>query len=234
MVITGLASRQRICWRSRKFHASSDWRKFSANQSGAGLTIVVGGTARTTCALQAARARPRLRQPILATAEIICRDPNQNLTQSNTVNFVVVSHRRHRYHSTHSTNPSATGKDIIVVEPFDAVSGTSTERDNRGRCNGHFFARGDTCSLGAGSLIVTRPYSGTAIVDICVFSIKRPGSIVHYSLTGPALADIRSSETATWLGNCGSYAGNSCSALRVFVRYLSKIQIKIKPLQQAR
>jgi len=117
---------------------------------------------------------------------------NQNLTQSNTVNFVVVSAPPAiDIIPLTPTNPSATGKDIIVVEP--STAGSLAPQQNvtiAVAAMGIFSPAANTCSLGAGSLIVTRPTSGTAIVDICVFSISGLDPSFTYSLTGPALADI--------------------------------------------
>src|SRR6202035_1178191 len=48
----------------------------------------------------------------------------------------------------------------------------------------------NTCTLGAGSLVITRPVSGTATIDICVFSVSGLDPSFAYSLTGPASGDI--------------------------------------------
>jgi len=124
MVITGLLPASASVGGAGSFHASSDWRKFLPTSPGPGSAIVVGGTARTTLCATSGTCTTALTSPIWQRREIyLSRSEIKNLTQSNTVNFVVVSAPPAiDIIPLTPTNPSATGKDIIVVEPSTAGS----------------------------------------------------------------------------------------------------------------
>jgi len=193
MVITGLLPASASVGGAGSFTLQVTGGNFLPTSPGPGSAIVVGGTARTTLCATSGTCTTALTSTDLATAgNLSVAIRNQNLTQSNTVNFVVVSAPPAiDIIPLTPTNPSATGKDIIVVEP--STAGSLAPQQNvtiAVAAMGIFSPAANTCSLGAGSLIVTRPTSGTAIVDICVFSISGLDPSFTYSLTGPALADI--------------------------------------------
>jgi hypothetical protein len=55
---------------------------------------------------------------------------------------------------------------------------------------GIFATSTATCTLGASPIVLQRPASGTATIDICVFSVSGLDSSYDFSITGPPTADI--------------------------------------------
>jgi hypothetical protein len=84
-----------------------------------------------------------------------------------------------------------TGKDIIVVEPSTAGSiAPQPDVTIAVAAMGIYSPALNTCTLGVGSLVITRPATGTATLDICVFSVSGLDPSFAYSITGPTAADI--------------------------------------------
>jgi hypothetical protein len=55
---------------------------------------------------------------------------------------------------------------------------------------GTFDTSTDTCTLGASSVPLVRPASGTSIQNICAFSVSGLDSSYLYSVTGPSPSDV--------------------------------------------
>jgi hypothetical protein len=166
---------------------------FAATSPGPGSTILINGNARTTNCISNGTCTTALNSNDLANAgnlPITIRNPDSSL--SNTVNFVVVANIGPiDIIPLTPTNPNLTGKDIIVVEPSTAGSiAPQADVTIAVAAMGIFSPALNTCTLGAGSLVVTRPASGTATLDICVFSISGLDPSFAYSITGPAGGDI--------------------------------------------
>jgi hypothetical protein len=117
---------------------------------------------------------------------------NPNLTQSNTVSFVVVAAPLDvDIIPLTPANPTVTGKDIKVVEP--STAGSLAPQQNvtiAVAAMGVFSPASGTCTLGAGAMAIPRPASGTITMDICIFSISGLDPSFVYSITGPASPDI--------------------------------------------
>ena len=47
-----------------------------------------------------------------------------------------------------------------------------------------------SCTLGGGPVMLVRPSSGTATLDVCAFSVSGLDPSLTYTLTGPSPADI--------------------------------------------
>jgi hypothetical protein len=166
---------------------------FMPTSPGPGSTLIVGGTARTTNCVSNGECATGLTSNDLASAgNLSVQIQNPNSTLSNAVNFIVVptSPTVDMIPLT-PTNPSATSKNIIVVEPSTAGS-IAPQQDVTisVAAMGIFSPALDTCTLGAGSLVITRPATGTATIDICVFSVSGLDPSFAYTITGPAAADI--------------------------------------------
>lgn len=166
---------------------------FLPTSPGPGSTIFVGGTARTSSCTSRGTCTTALTSTDLATAgnlPITIRNPD--LTQSNTVSFVVVAAiGTIDIIPLTPTNPNATGKNIIVVEPSTAGS-IAPQQDVTiaVAAMGIYSPALNTCTLGASSLVISRPASGTATIDICVFSVSGLDPSFAYALTGSAASDI--------------------------------------------
>jgi hypothetical protein len=166
---------------------------FVPTSPGPGSTIIVNGTARTTSCVSRGTCTTALTSTDLATAGILpVSIRNPDLSQSNTVNFVVAAAIGPiDIIPLTPTNPNATGKNIIVVEPSTAGS-IAPQQDVTIAIAaiGIYSPALNTCTLGAGSLVITRPASGTATIDICLFSVSGLDPSFAYALTGPAAGDI--------------------------------------------
>jgi hypothetical protein len=166
---------------------------FVPTSPGPGSILIVGGTARTTNCVSNGECTTGLTSNDLANAgNLSVQIRNPDLTLSNTVNFIILpAPTTVDIIPLTPTNPSATGKNIIVVEPSTAGS-IAPQQDVTisVAAMGIFSPALDTCTLGAGSLIIPRPVSGTATIDICVFSVSGLDPSFAYAITGPAAADI--------------------------------------------
>lgn len=166
---------------------------FSPTSPGPGSTILINGNARTSNCISNGTCTATLSSNDLVNAgnlPVTILNPNSNL--SNTVNFIVVANIAPiDIIPLTPTNPNVTGKDIIVVEPSTAGSiAPQPDVTIAVAATGIFSPALNTCTLGAGSLAVTRPTTGTATLDICVFSVSGLDPSFAYSITGPAAGDI--------------------------------------------
>ncbi len=193
LVIAGLSPASAFAGGVGSFTLQVNGGNFLPTSPGPGSVIFVGGTAHTTSCSSSGTCTTALTAADIATAgNLPVMIQNPSLVQSNIVSFVVVASP-----TTVDTiplspaSPSATGKDIIVVEPSTAGS-LAPQQDVTiaVAAAGIFSAAANTCTLGAGSLVIARPASGTATIDICVFSVSGLDPSFAYSITGPSAADI--------------------------------------------
>jgi hypothetical protein len=166
---------------------------FVLTSPGPGSTLIVGGTARLTNCVSNGECTSGLNSNDLANAgNLSVQIRNPNLTLSNTVNLIVLpAPTTVDMIPLTPTNPNVTGKNIIVVEPSTAGS-IAPQQDVTisVAAMGIFSPTLDTCTLGADSIVIIRPTSGTATVDICVFSVSGLDPSFAYTITGPATTDI--------------------------------------------
>lgn len=166
---------------------------FVLSSPGPGSVIVVGGTARlTSCDTNGDCTTSLSAANVAAVGNLSVQIQNPDSTLSNVVNYVVAQES-----SANDVIPltpassTVTGKDISVVEPSTAGSAAPQANVTIAiAAMGIFSTASNTCSLGAGSVILTRPISGTAIIDICVFSVSGLDPSFTYTITGPATPDI--------------------------------------------
>jgi hypothetical protein len=96
-----------------------------------------------------------------------------------------------------AANPTATGENIVVADLSTAGSSAPASDVNLNIVGiGTFDTSTDTCTLGASSVPLMRPASGTATMNICAFSVSGLDSSYVYTLTGPSPADVTISATA--------------------------------------
>src|SRR5258708_37549312 len=84
-----------------------------------------------------------------------------------------------------TSSPSAAGQDILVVQPTTA--GVSVPRDDLDlniAALGNFSTGTNTCSLDGNPIVVLRPASGAATLDVCLFSQAGFATSMAYSITG--------------------------------------------------
>ncbi len=164
---------------------------FVPTNPGPGSTIVLNGSARTTnCSIGAECVTTLAAADLLTPGNFPLQVRNPNAATSNQVVFVVVQPgAAEDVIPLTAAAPSATGKDIVVVEPSTA-GGSSPDLNLNLAAIGFFSPATNSCVLGASSLVLTRPALGTAVVDICAFSLSGLDPALNYTLTGPAPNDI--------------------------------------------
>jgi hypothetical protein len=84
-----------------------------------------------------------------------------------------------------SAAPITSGKTIIVVEPTTAgVSVPGNDLDINVAALGAFSTANNACTLGGNPIPLTRPASGTATADICLFSQSGFDTSMTYTVSG--------------------------------------------------
>jgi hypothetical protein len=166
---------------------------FVLSSPGPGSVIRVGGTARTTfCDTDGDCTTTLAVSDLSAAGNLSVQMQNPDGTFSNIVTFVVAQDT-----PTADVIPltlsshSATGKDIIVVEP--SAAGSPAPQPNvvlTIAAMGLFSLAQNSCTLGGAPVVLTRPANGTAIVDICVFSVSGLDSSMTFTVSGPGAPDV--------------------------------------------
>src|SRR5216683_2076203 len=116
-------------------------------------------------------------------------DPSQsgfaNLT-SNSVSLIVAARNpSDEIISLTSAAPSATSKDIVVVDPSTAgVSLPNADVDLNVAALGAFSTANNSCSLAGNPVALQRPATGVAVADICLFSASGLDASMTYTVTG--------------------------------------------------
>jgi hypothetical protein len=160
---------------------------------------LIGGSVRATACDTTSDCSTSLAASDLATAgQLSIQVQNPDLSLSNAVSFVVVAA------GTAATPipltpsaPAATGENIVVADLSTAGSSApASDVDLNIVAIGTFDTSTDTCTLGASSVPLVRPASGTSIQNICAFSVSGLDSSYLYSVTGPSPSDVTISATA--------------------------------------
>ena len=161
---------------------------FRATSPGPGSALLIGGTSRTTNCLTATECTAAVSAAdVAAPGDVTIQIQNPDGTLSNILSLVVVAPS-----SSSGTialtgaAPTATGIDIIVVQPTTA--GASVPGDNVDlniAALGIFSVGTNTCSLGGNPVVLTHPASGAASFDICAFSQSGLDTSMSYTITGP-------------------------------------------------
>lgn len=166
---------------------------FIATGGSAESTIYIAGSARVTSCTNANSCSTTLNAADLASAgNLAVMVQNSDGTQSNSVNFVVASETTTPgIIPLTPTSPSAMDEDIYVVEPSTAGSSAPSGNVTLAiQAMGLFVTSTATCVLGASPIVLQRPASGAATIDICVFSISGLDPSYVFSITGPTTADV--------------------------------------------
>ena len=166
---------------------------FSASSPGPGSTIVVTGTSRTTSCLSTTECTTALAGSDLQSAgNLSVQARNPDGTMSNTETFVVLapSSAPGTIPLTPSS-PSATGKNIIVVElSTNGGSGAAGNVSLDVAAIGIYTVATSSCTLGASTAVIVRPATGTATADLCIFSVSGLDPSYIYTISGPPVPDI--------------------------------------------
>jgi hypothetical protein len=165
-----------------------DGSGFVASSLGPGSTMLVAGTARTTsCISNLECTAPVTAADVAMAGNVSVQVQNPDGTKSNMVSLVVVPpNPSDDVIALSASAPSATGKDIVVVDPTTAgVSTPGLDLDLNVAALGVFSTANNSCTLGGNPIPLQRPASGTATADICLFSQSGFDTSMTYTVSGP-------------------------------------------------
>jgi hypothetical protein len=172
---------------------------YASSNPGPGSLLLIGGTARTTnCTSAMECTAPVTASDVAIAGNVSVQMQNPDGTKSNVVSLVVAAPN----HSSDvialsNSAPSATGKDIVVVDPTTAgISLPGNDLDLNVAALGAFSTTNNSCTLGGNPIPITRPASGTATVDVCLFSQSGFDTSMTYTVSGPGDVSVISKQPA--------------------------------------
>jgi hypothetical protein len=96
-----------------------------------------------------------------------------------------------------SSAPSATDKDITVVQPTTAgLDSDSGNLDLEVAAIGRYITSSNTCFLAGNPIPLVRPANGISDADICVFSQAGFDTSMSYTISGPGDISVVSKQPA--------------------------------------
>jgi hypothetical protein len=161
---------------------------FADSTQGAGSTLLIGGTARTTtCPTSGECDAPVTSADVAMAGSVGVQLQNPGGSSSNVVALVVATPNvSDEVVALSAGAPAATGKDIVVVEPTTAgVSVAGNDVDLDVAALGGFSVAGNSCTLGGNPVTLTRPASGVATADVCLFSQSGLDTSMAFRVSGP-------------------------------------------------
>jgi hypothetical protein len=176
-----------------------DGSGFTASSPGPGSVLLIAGTARaTSCNSPMECTAPMTPVDVAAAGNVSVQIQNPNGTQSNAVSLVVITpNPSDEAILLTSSSPTATGRDIAVVEPTTAgLSMPSADVDLNVAALGTFSTTNNSCTLTGNPIALRRPGSGTATADICLFSQSGLDTSMTYSVSGPGDVAVISKQPA--------------------------------------
>jgi hypothetical protein len=176
-----------------------DGGNFAASSPGPGSTLLIAGTPRTTtCASVTECSAPVTPADAAAAGSVAVQIRNPDNTTSNGVALIVAApNSADQVISLSSAAPSATGKDIVVVEPTTAgVSVPGADVDLNVAALGAFSTVSNSCTLAGNPVALPRPASGASTADICVFSQSGLDASMAYLVSGPGDVAVISKQPA--------------------------------------
>jgi hypothetical protein len=181
------------------FTLQVDGSGFLPSAGGTGSTLLIDGTARVTTCTSAGVCTAAITSADVAQAgNLTIQVQNPNAVMSNIVFLVVVApNASNDVIPVSSAAPSATGKDIIVVEP--TTSGIDTADDDLDlniEAIGVFAVSDNTCSLGGNAIPLVLPSNGSGTTDICLFSESGLDTSMTYIVSGPGDVVVVSQQPA--------------------------------------
>ena len=160
---------------------------FVTTSGGTGSSLLIGGTARTTtCESATECTAPVTAADVGAAGSVTVQTQNPDGTKSNAVSLVVAApNTADGVVSLSSAAPAIVGQDIVVVEPSTAgVSASGNDVDLNVAALGAFSTTNNSCTLAGNPIVLTRPASGTATADICIFSQSGLDTSMTYTVSG--------------------------------------------------
>jgi hypothetical protein len=161
---------------------------FAASAPGPGSVLLIAGVPRTTtCNSVLECTAPVTAADVSAPGNLSVQIRNPDNRTSNSVSLIVAApNLSDDLISLTSSEPSATAKDIIVVDPTTAgISLPNADVDLNVAALGAFSTSTNSCALTGNAVPLLRPSSGLAAADICLFSAGGLDTSMAYTVTGP-------------------------------------------------
>jgi hypothetical protein len=165
-----------------------DGSNFAATAPGPGSVLLIAGSARTTtCNSVTECTAPVTAADVAAAGNVAVQLRNPDNTTSNSVTLTVVApNASDEIIPLTASAPTATAKDIIVVDPTTAgVSLPNADVDLNVAALGVFSTSNNSCSLAGNPVPLPRPATGLAATDVCLFSAGGLDTGMAYTVTGP-------------------------------------------------
>jgi hypothetical protein len=181
------------------FTLQVDGSGFAASSPGPGAILLIAGTARTTtCTSSMGCTAPVTAIDVAVAGSVSIEIQNPSGTKSNVVSLVVAApNTSDEVIALSSSAPSATGKDIVVVDPTTAgVSVPGNDVDLNVAALGTFSTANNSCALGGNPISLVRPAGGTSTADICLFSESGLDTSMTYTVSGPGDITVISKQPA--------------------------------------
>jgi hypothetical protein len=172
---------------------------FAASSPGPGSALLIAGAARTTTCTSALECTaPVTAGDVAIAGSVFVQIQNPSGTKSNVVSLAVAAPNHSDEVIALSTSaPSATGKDIVVVDPTTAgVSVPGNDLDLNVAALGAFSTANNSCTLGGNPIPLPRPESGTSTADVCLFSQSGFDTSMTYTVSGPGDVAVISKQPA--------------------------------------
>jgi hypothetical protein len=181
------------------FTLKVDGSGFAASSPGPGALLLIAGTSRTTtCSSALECTAPVTAVDVAVGGSVSIQIQNPSGTKSNVVSLVVAApNTSDEVIALSSSAPSATGKNILVVDPTTAgVSVPGNDVDLDVAALGAFSTANNSCALGGNPIPLLRPASGTSTADICLFSQSGLDTSMTYTVSGPGDITVISKQPA--------------------------------------
>jgi hypothetical protein len=181
------------------FTLQADGSGFVPSSPGPSSALMIGGTARvTTCSSAGVCTAAVTSADVAVAGNLSVEVKNPDAATSNTVNLVIVTPgTANDVISLSAAAPTATGKDIIVVEPTTAGIDTADDSlDLNVAALGMFSTANKSCTLGGNPIPLVRPSSGIVSADICLFSEAGLDTSMKYTISGPGDVAVISQQPA--------------------------------------
>lgn len=181
------------------FTVQVDGSGFVPSSPGPGSTVLIGGSARvTSCTSAGSCTAPVTSVDVAQAGNLSIQVRNPGGTNSNVVTLVVVAPTTvDNVITLGSGSPSATGVNIIVVEPTTAgIDSSGDDLDLNIAALGAYSVANNSCTLGGNAIPLIRPASGTSTADICLFSESGLDTSMTYTVSGPGDVAVISQQPA--------------------------------------
>ncbi|HEV1994988.1 MAG TPA: hypothetical protein VGR03_11710 [Candidatus Acidoferrum sp.] len=212
-----------------------DGSGFAAASPGPASAMLIGGTARvTTCISTLECTAPVTAADVAVAGSLSIQMQNPNGTKSNAVALIVAAPNvSDEVIALSSAAPSATGKDIVVVDPTTAgVSVPGNDLDLDVAALGLFVTSSNSCTLGGSAIPLQRPASGTSTADICIFSQSGFDTSMTYTISGSGDVAVISKQPAG-SGLSTSRCKSRRTPRQVRARFSYRTQILTRPPRAA-